>query len=99
MEYMGDKEYWEKKISNRSDHPLSPEKAIVENIACFKKGSILDIACGDGRNTLFFLENGFEATGVDFSSKALERLRMFAKRSYVYFSQEKRGLGEILGPK
>jgi SAM-dependent methyltransferase len=81
MEYMGDKEYWEKKFANRSDHPLSPEKTIVENIACFKKGSILDIACGDGRNTLFFLENGFEATGVDFSSKALERLRMFAKRN------------------
>ncbi|MFA9376446.1 MAG: class I SAM-dependent methyltransferase [Lachnotalea sp.] len=47
----------------------------------FKKGSFLDIACGDGRNTLFLLENGFDVTGVDFSSKALERLQIFAKQN------------------
>lgn len=81
MEYMGDKEYWDKKFAIRSDNPLSPEKSIVDNIEYFKKGTILDIACGDGRNTLFLLEKGFKVTGVDFSSKALERLEEFAKRS------------------
>lgn len=78
---MGDKEYWDKKFNNRSDRQLSPEKSIVENMVCFKKGSILDIACGDGRNALFFIENGFEVTGVDFSSEALQRLDIFAKRN------------------
>jgi len=81
MEYMGNKRYWDEKFENRSDKLLNSEKSIVENIIHFKKGSVLDIACGDGRNTLFFLENGFEVTGVDFSSKALERLKMFAKRN------------------
>lgn len=81
MEYMGNKDYWDEKFTNRDDKPLSPEKSIVENIMYFKNGSILDIACGDGRNTLFLLENDFIVTGVDFSSKALERLRKFAKRN------------------
>lgn len=81
MEYMGNKKYWDDKFASRSDNPLSPEKSLVENIVYFKKGSVLDIACGDGRNTLFLLENGFKVTGVDFSSDALERLSMFAKRN------------------
>lgn len=81
MEYMGNKEYWDDKFKNRSDKPLSAEKSIIENIAYFKKGSVLDIACGDGRNTLFFLGEGFQVTGIDFSNKALERLNRFAKRN------------------
>lgn len=81
MEYMGNKKYWDDKFANRGDNPLSPEKSLVENIEYFKKGTILDIACGDGRNTLFLLKNDFKVTGVDFSRKALERLSMFAKRN------------------
>ncbi|HAK43460.1 MAG TPA: SAM-dependent methyltransferase [Clostridium sp.] len=78
MEYMGNLEYWDEKFKNRSNKPLNPEKSLVENIKYFKNGSVLDIACGDGRNTLFLLENGFNVTGVDFSSKALSRLKTFA---------------------
>jgi 2-polyprenyl-3-methyl-5-hydroxy-6-metoxy-1,4-benzoquinol methylase len=81
MEYMGNKEYWNDKFSNRCDNPLSPEQSLVENMIYFNKGTVLDIACGDGRNALFLLNEGFRVTGVDFSNKALERLNMFAKRN------------------
>lgn len=80
MEYMGDQEFWDRKFNARGDQPLNPEQALVEHIACFKKGSVLDLACGDGRNALFLLKNGFVVTGLDFSAKALERLGRFAKR-------------------
>ena len=80
MEYMGNKEYWNEKFHNRSDNPLNPESSLVENIIYFKKGTVLDIACGDGRNALFLLEHGFNVTGIDFSYKALERLKIFAER-------------------
>lgn len=80
MDYMGNKEYWNEKFYNRGDSLLSPEKSLVDNIDYFKAGSVLDIACGDGRNTLFLLENGFNVTGIDFSSQALERLNIFSKR-------------------
>src|SRR5690554_6589730 len=81
MEYMGDKRFWDEKFANRNDNPLSPEKSLVDCVRYFKEGTILDIACGDGRNSLFLLKEGFKVTGVDFSIKALERLQMFAKRS------------------
>jgi 2-polyprenyl-3-methyl-5-hydroxy-6-metoxy-1,4-benzoquinol methylase len=77
---MGDKEYWDEKFAQRSDNPLNPEGVIIDNINYFQKGSLLDIASGDGRNALFFLENGFRVTGVDFSLNALERLKRFAER-------------------
>lgn len=80
MEYIGNKEYWDEKFIQRNDKLLSPEDVLVNNINYFKKGTVLDIACGDGRNTLFFLENGFKVTGIDFSLNALERLDRFAKR-------------------
>lgn len=84
MEYMGNKEFWDDKFAGRSNNPLSAEKSLVENVTYLKKGTVLDIACGDGRNALFLLKNGFSVTGVDFSSKALERLKMFAQRkSYI----------------
>ncbi len=77
---MGNKEYWDEKFTNRSDKLLSPEKSVVENISFFKNGTVLDIACGDGRNALFFAQKGFKVTGIDFSIKALERLEMYARR-------------------
>lgn len=80
MQYMGNEEYWDEKFIQRSDKPLNPESLLVNNINYFKSGSVLDIACGDGRNTLFLLENNFKVTGVDFSIKALERLAKFVKR-------------------
>lgn len=81
MEYMGNKEFWDSKFETRKDSPLNPEKSVVENIMHFKNGSVLDVACGDGRNTLFLLENGFKVTGIDFSIKAIDRLNTFAKRN------------------
>lgn len=80
MEYMGDDKFWDEKFASRSDELLGPEKSLVDNIEYFKVGSVLDIACGDGRNSMFLLEKGFEVTGVDFSSRALERLNRFANR-------------------
>lgn len=81
MEYMGNKEYWNEKFSNRGEKLLSPEISLVDNINFFKKGSVLDVACGDGRNSIFLLSKGFQVTGADFSSEALKRMKMFAENS------------------
>lgn len=94
MEYMGDERFWDEKFANRNDNLLSPEKSLVDCVEYFKEGTVLDIACGDGRNSLFLLEKGFEVTGVDFSSKALERLEMFAKRSNYVVNTMKIDLGK-----
>jgi len=95
MEYMGDERFWDGKFASRDDNLLSPEKSLVDHIAYFKEGTVLDIACGDGRNSLFLLEKGFKVTGVDFSSKALERLEMFAKRNNYVVNKIKIDLSKL----
>lgn len=95
MDFIGNKEYWEEKFSSRGDKCLSPEESVVENIECFKKGSVLDIACGDGRNGLFLIENGFKVTGVDFSSTALERFKRFAERSNYSLNTKQIDLSKV----
>jgi tellurite methyltransferase len=35
----------------------------------------LDLACGEGRNSIFLAQHGFEVTGVDISPRGLERAR------------------------
>ena len=88
MDYMGDERFWDEKFSSRGDKPLSPERVVIENIKYFKRGTVLDVACGDGRNTLFLLERGFKVTGIDFSTKALIRLERFAERFKYQVSTE-----------
>lgn len=78
MTYMGENAYWEDKMNSRDNKPLDPEESIVKYSQLFKQGSILDLACGDGRNSLYLTELGYEVTGVDFSETALERLQGFA---------------------
>ncbi len=80
MYYMGDSKFWNDKFQSRSDRPLKPERILIERIDLLCGSTVLDLACGDGRNTLFFLENGYDVTGVDFSLEGLNRLRRFASR-------------------
>ena len=53
---------------------LPPEAFLVENISLLKRGRLLDLACGDGRNIPFLLEYNYRITAVDFSDAALERV-------------------------
>lgn len=85
MEYMGNKNFWEQKFLSRPDSQLPPETILIEDVAFFKeKGSVLDLACGDGRNALFLAESGFEVTAVDFSEAALNRLKRVCREGKTY---------------
>lgn len=77
MKYMGDENFWDRLFEQRGEKRLGPEAALVKNLNLFKKGSVLDLACGDGRNALYLLESGFDVTGVDFSQSGLDRLKHF----------------------
>lgn len=41
---------------------------------------LLDAGCGDGRNLVYFLRNGFDLYGVDASPGAIARVRALAER-------------------
>jgi len=43
------------------------------------QGRALDLACGEGRNSIWLAEQGWTVTAVDFSDVAIERAREFAE--------------------
>ena len=70
---------WNAKFAARADEPLEPEPFILEHVLALEPGTVLDIACGDGRNALALAARGFAVTGVDFSETGLARLARFAE--------------------
>ena len=41
---------------------------------------VLDAGCGDGRNLIYFLQQGFDCHGVDSASQAIDAIRQIAAR-------------------
>ena len=47
------------------------------------KGSILDVGCGTGENTLFFAGLGHEVVGVDFAHRAIQKAQAKAEERKI----------------
>lgn len=79
MNYMGDSTFWNKRFG---DMPLTlreVDPCLLRDADLFQSGqSVLDIACGDGRNSLFLARRSVSVHGVDFSLEALQRLQHYA---------------------
>jgi tellurite methyltransferase len=84
MDYMGNSTWWNQRFANRKLMSLPHEKCIEDDLHFFKgKRSVLDLACGDGRNSIYLAKLGYDVVGVDFSNKALQRLDFFATQADV----------------
>lgn len=73
-----EKAYWDQLFKNRKVD-IPPEEFLVDHINLLKKGTLLDLACGDGRNALFLCRKGFSVTGADYSQQGLSRLKTKAQ--------------------
>ncbi len=51
---------------------------VMEAMKYTRSGRALDLGCGEGKNSMFLAERGFQVTALDISSVALERLRKLA---------------------
>ncbi len=63
--------------SETADTPLDPSGGVVDFFAFLKErgvvsGSVLDIGCGKGRNSLYAASIGFSVTAMDFVAEAVE---------------------------
>lgn len=71
--------FWEKAFKKDKSFLFGsqPNKTIVEFEHLFRKdGAVLDIGCGDGKNSLYLAEQGFKnIDAFDISEAAIEKLK------------------------
>ena len=65
--------YWEKYYANNKILPPSMFAIFVQEMLSIST-SILELGCGDGRDAIFFAENGHLVTAVDRSHEAIKKL-------------------------
>ncbi|NIQ08018.1 MAG: class I SAM-dependent methyltransferase [Candidatus Korarchaeota archaeon] len=65
--------YWGKESSGMCDRIIDLFQ--MEDEASLK---LLDIGCGEGRNTVYFAKNKFDVIGLDISKAGLEKTRRYA---------------------
>ncbi len=57
---------------------LEPNRFVAAELEGLAPGRALDVACGEGRNTVWLARHGWHATGVDFSAAGVARARQLA---------------------
>lgn len=68
------KEYWDNLFRNR-DKEFHYETYLKDDIQYLVKGKLLDVGAGDGRNSFFFAEEGFDVSCMDYSEEGLRKIR------------------------
>ncbi|MCP3977706.1 MAG: methyltransferase domain-containing protein [bacterium] len=61
-------------------HGITPSSFLVENYDLLRKGLVLDVAMGEGRNAIYLATRGFDVDGVDVNPKAVAAARAAARR-------------------
>jgi SAM-dependent methyltransferase len=56
----------------------APNRWVAEQAAALTPARALDLACGEGRNSIFLAQRGWDVTGVDFSGEAIAKARRLA---------------------
>jgi len=70
---------WNARWQDRKNDPEAPDRWLVDVLPLLPKGTVLDVACGQGRNTLFLADHGFSVTAVDISEAGLQQLAAAAR--------------------
>lgn len=74
-DYDRDREYWNHYYRTIENDRISPSNfAIFVHNKLKEKSHILELGCGNGRDSLYFLKFGHNVTAVDASNIAIERL-------------------------
>lgn len=84
--------FWEKtfKKDNTFLFGSEPNKTIVEFEYLFnKKGTVLDVGCGDGKNAFYLAKQGFaDIEAFDISENAIEKLNRICEKNGLNINTE-----------
>lgn len=81
--------YWNERYrrdpSRFGDEPNRFVREVVEGLP---RGTVLDVACGRGRNAVWLAKRGHEVTGIDLSDVAIDQARQLANAEGVHVEFE-----------
>lgn len=83
---MAQKEAWEKLYKNKNRYGTEPCQFAITALEWIKKlkgNRILDLGCGEGKDSIFFAKNGYEVFSLDCSEKAIKSLEENVVRNNV----------------
>ena len=75
-----------------------PNRFLVAELEGLTPGRALDLACGEGRNSVWLAEHGWAVTGVDFSTVGLDKARRLADARHVSVQWERADVTEYQPP-
>jgi ubiquinone/menaquinone biosynthesis C-methylase UbiE len=77
---MKQREVWETLADSWTNLHINTEEEIVNFSKIINKGPVLDLGCGNCRNSLPFLERKIDCIGVDFSKGMIREAKKFLKK-------------------
>lgn len=82
-EYNRDTEYWNDYYKNTPDEISEPSNFARDMIKYMKPyHHLLDLGCGNGRDSLFFLNNNLHVTGIDAAKIPIRHLTNITKNNH-----------------
>jgi SAM-dependent methyltransferase len=79
-----DKDFWDQKYSvDEYIYTTQVNRFVQEHLADLTPGKMIDLAGGEGRNTVFFAELGWQAENIDLSSVGLAKCEKLAAERNV----------------
>lgn len=79
-----DRDQWDERYSgDELVWTSTPNEFLVSEVADLPPGRAVDLACGEGRNTVWLAERGWSVTGVDFSPVGLAKAERMAESRQV----------------
>ena len=79
-----DKAFWDSKYSvDEYVYTKDVNRFVKESCSDLASGKMIDLAGGEGRNTVFFAEKGWQAENIDLSSVGLEKCQKLAAEKNV----------------
>lgn len=76
------KEVHKKNLLWEYDDPTKEISDIINKYNISKKDKILDLGCGEGRDTIYLLNKGYNVLGVDYSKEAIKKCNELTNNKY-----------------
>ncbi|WP_420176274.1 class I SAM-dependent methyltransferase [Luteococcus sp. OSA5] len=76
-------EEWDERYSGDRVWSGDPNQALVQELSQLPAGKALDVGCGEGADSVWLAQHGWQVTSLDISPRALERTLSAASRASV----------------